>query len=77
MNCKVCDRNAYDGDFCPSHLKAYKNIVLEYNVWREALRISWKDYLREIEKNSVTGEWAKEVAQYLIKKEETKDVKKS
>ncbi len=46
-------------------------------LWREALRISWKDYLREIEKNSVTGEWAKEVAQYLIGKEETKDVKES
>jgi len=58
-------------------LKAYKNILLKYDLWREASLISWKDYLRKIEKNSVTGEWAKEVAQYLIKKEETNNVKKS
>jgi hypothetical protein len=44
-------------------LKAYENIVKEYAFWRKGLKISWKEYLSEIEKNSLTGEWAKEVAE--------------
>jgi hypothetical protein len=51
------------------HLKAYENIVEKYPVWRKALKISWKEYLSEIEQNSLTGEWAKEVANYLINNE--------
>jgi hypothetical protein len=43
-------------------LKAYENIVEKYVVWRKALKISWEAYLSEIEKNSLTGNWAKEVA---------------
>jgi len=58
-------------------LKAYENIVKEYDFWRKGLKISWKEYLSEIEKNSLTGEWAKEVAEYLISNEEVKNVKKS
>jgi hypothetical protein len=52
------------------HLKAYENIVEKYDFWRKALKISWKEYLSEIEQNSLTGEWAKEVANYLISNEE-------
>jgi len=58
-------------------LKAYENIVKEYDFWRKGLKISWKEYLSEIEENSLTGEWAKEVAKYLINNEEVKNVKKS
>jgi len=49
-------------------MKAYENIVKKYDVWKRALKISWKEYLSEVAKNSLTGEWAKEVAEYLIKK---------
>jgi hypothetical protein len=58
-------------------LKAYENIVEKYAFWRKGLKISWKEYLSEIEKNSLTGEWAKEVAKHLINNEEVKNVKKS
>jgi hypothetical protein len=49
----------------------------KYGFWRNAQGISWKEYLREIEQNPLTGEWAKEVANYLINSEETKSVKES
>ena len=59
------------------HLKAYENIVNKYDFWRKALKISWEAYLSEIEKNSLTGDCAKEVAQYLISNEEETNVKES
>ncbi len=70
MQCKACSRAAGERDFCPLHLKAYKNIVEKYAIWRKALNIPWEEYLREIEKHSLTGEWAKEVAKCLMNKEE-------
>ena len=72
MNCNACNREAGEREFCPFHLKAYENIVKNYDYWRKGLKISWKEYLSEIEKNSLTGEWTREVAKYLIKKEEAK-----
>jgi hypothetical protein len=77
LNCKACNREAGKRDFCPSHLKAYENIVGKYDFWRKALKISWKEYLSEIEKNPLTGEWAKEVVEYLISNEEVKNVTES
>jgi hypothetical protein len=59
------------------HEKAHKKILQAYAFWRKGLKISWEDYLRRIRENSLTGAWAKEVADYLISKEERKHVKKS
>ena len=69
MKCKICGKEAGETDFCLLHLKAYENIVKKYEFWRKALQISWKEYLSEIQQNSLTGEWAKEVANYLINNE--------
>ena len=77
MKCKTCDREAAERDFCLVHLKAYENLVEKYDCWRKALKISWKEYLSEIEQNPLTGEWAKEVANYLISNEETRNVEES
>jgi hypothetical protein len=51
--------------------------VEKYGLWRKAQGISWKEYLSEIQQNSLTGEWAKEVANYLINSEEPRSVKES
>lgn len=67
MKCVVCGRDAGEKGYCELHLKAYENIVKNYDVWKKALEISWKGYLSEVVKNPLTGEWAKEVAEYLIK----------
>jgi hypothetical protein len=47
-------------------VKAHKNITVRYEQWKAALNISWKEYLSEIAKNPLAGEWVKEVAQHLI-----------
>jgi hypothetical protein len=62
---------------CSFHSAACKKLIQQYEALRTALGISWKDYLREIEMNSVTGDWARDVANYLSKKEDTKDVGKN
>jgi hypothetical protein len=43
----------------------------KYELWKKALEISWKEYLSEIVKNPLTGEWAKEAAEYLSKSGES------
>ncbi len=58
-------------------MKAYENIAKKYAFWRKALKTSWKEYLSEIKQNSLTGEWAKEVANYLVNNEGTRSVKES
>jgi hypothetical protein len=47
----------------------------KYDCWRKALKTSWREYLSEIERNPLTGEWTKQVASYLINSEETENVK--
>ena len=69
MKCKICLRDAQADGFCVLHLMAYRNIVDKFNVWKEASDVVWSQYLSEIQKNSLTGEWAKEVIMYLIKEE--------
>jgi hypothetical protein len=66
--CKACNREAAEeeGNYCELHAKAYKSLVLKYDKWNRALDICWKDYLREIIKNPLTGVWAKEVAQLIL-----------
>ena len=55
-------------------MKAYESIVKKYETWKRALKICWKEYLSEVAKNPLTGEWAKEVAKYLIKSGEKQNV---
>jgi len=40
--------------------------VVGFGVWRKALEVSGVEYLSEIEQNSLTGDCAKEVANYLV-----------
>ncbi|MEM3765464.1 MAG: hypothetical protein QXU46_00370 [Candidatus Bathyarchaeia archaeon] len=67
MKCAVCNREAVKNGYCELHARAYQSIMKKYEVWKKALEISWKEYLSEIVKNPFTGEWAKEMAEHLIK----------
>ena len=67
MKCVVCEREANKNGYCELHAKAHESVVKKYEAWKEALDISWKEYLSEIAENPLTGEWAKEVAEYLTK----------
>ena len=71
LNCKLCQREAKEKDFCTLHLKAYKNLLEKYIFWSKADNISWKEYLSQIAESPLAGNWVKEVAKYLIENEET------
>ena len=75
MKCEICSREAGGKEYCELHARAYENLVRKHGYWEKALGTSWKDYLREIAKNPLTGEWAREVAQYLIEVEDKTSVK--
>ena len=64
--CKACNREAEEGNYCELHAKAHESLVLNYGKWKRALGISWKNYLNEIIKNPSTGFWVKEVAQLML-----------
>jgi len=65
MKCRICNREAVE-KYCELHEKAYRSIVQNYDDWKRAMDISWKEYLNEVLKNPYTGSWAKEVAENLI-----------
>jgi len=70
LKCKICNREAQDKGYCYLHSKVYLNIIEKFSVWQKASDVSWREYLLQIQKNSLTGLWAKEVAKYLIEEEE-------
>jgi len=74
LKCVICSRETDKKSYCELHAKAYENINKKYDEWKKALEISWKEYLSEIVKNPLTGEWAKEVAEHLIKSGEKQSV---
>ncbi len=65
--CPICNRKTEGDPLCPYHQRAYLNLRERYDRWREAMEIGWEDYLREVAENPNTGEWAREVAQHLLK----------
>ena len=65
MKCAICKRKAIRNIYCELHAKAHESVVKKYEGWKKALNIPWKEYLSEIAENPLTGEWAKEVAEYL------------
>ena len=66
MKCKVCGREAEENGFCVLHLRAYQNVLEKFDVWKKASGTVWMEYLVEIQKNSLTGVWAKDVVKQLI-----------
>jgi len=66
VTCIVCGREA-SKKYCGVHEKAYRNVVLNFGDWQQALGVSWKEYLKAVVENSYTGTWAKEVAEHLLK----------
>jgi hypothetical protein len=74
LKCKLCDRKAIENGYCKLHKKAYESVATKYDFWRKALGITWKEYLSEIAKNPLTGQWTKEVAQQLVNVGEKENV---
>jgi len=70
--CAVCGRGAagsYGGvSMCSVHGLAYENIARAYRSWREGAGVGFEDYLRELLRLRSVGRYAREVAEYLIKR---------
>ena len=75
LQCPICGRKADEQDYYKLHARVRTIIIRKYDRWRKAKEISWKEYLSEIAKNPLSGEWPREVAQHLIEKENQKNVK--
>jgi len=67
LKCGICGREATNSGYCVLHEKARQSVAERYERWREALRLTWRDYLNEIIKNPATGAKAREVAETLLK----------
>ena len=77
MKCPLCDRIVDKKDYCTLHSQAYRNLVKKFESWRKARKISWQEYLNEIAENQFTGEWAKEMAEHLMRLGEKESVAES
>lgn len=65
MKCSVCGRDATH-KLCPFHAEAKEKVVAAYPLWVRAYgRIEWKDYLDTVKRNPQTGQWAKEITEFL------------
>lgn len=72
VQCKVCQTTIEKGEFCDAHLIAKKNLEDRYEDWVKAYgKLSRKEYLTIMvnDQDIPIGEWAREVADYLLKKE--------
>jgi len=66
MKCPICGREAKDLDLCDYHSAAKARVQASYPLWVKAYgRIEWKDYLDNVKRNVQTGQWAKEIAEFL------------
>lgn len=66
MKCRLCAREAVT-DLCRYHHESRGKVESSYALWTLAYgKISLKEYLDRIIKNSETGQWAKEAAELLV-----------
>ena len=65
MKCPICGRKAAE-ELCPYHMEARERVRSAYPLWvRGYGRIEWKDYLDSVKRNAQTGQWAREIAEFL------------
>lgn len=66
--CDLCFRLRVEGGrLCRYHQLAYDKLKEAFNTWKEALGIDWRGFLEEVLKLPELGEWAREVAENLLK----------
>jgi hypothetical protein len=65
MKCVVCDREGIS-DLCAYHAAAKEKVEAAYPLWVKAYgKVEWKAYLDNVKRNVQTGQWAKEIAEFL------------
>ena len=65
MKCLVCRREG-EADLCRHHKAAKERVQATYPLWVEAYgEMGWEAYLDNVKRNVQTGQWAKEIAEFL------------
>jgi hypothetical protein len=65
MKCQICGREAAE-TLCQYHLSSKARVEEAYPLWVKAYgRMEWKEYLDNVKRNVQTGQWAKEIAEFL------------
>ena len=65
VKCKLCGREGA-GELCTYHEEARAGVKAAYPRWVRAYgTIEWNDYLDNVKRNVQTGQWAKEIAEFL------------
>jgi len=67
MTCPICSRGTQES-YCDFHRMAHDNLTKAYVEWRDAMNITWEEYLKIVADNPNTGQWAIEVARDLLGK---------
>lgn len=63
--CVVCGAIA-EGELCFRHERALRELRDKYPAWRAAFNYTVREYLEAVVKRKETGEWAKELARYIL-----------
>jgi hypothetical protein len=65
VKCRLCGRDAVR-ELCSYHEAAKERVQEAYPLWVRAYGgIDWKDYLDSVKRNPQTGQWVKEIAEFL------------
>lgn len=65
MRCPICGRES-TGDLCTYHAAAKERLQAAYPLWVKAYGdVGWKKYLDNVKRNVQTGQWVKEIAEFL------------
>jgi len=65
MKCPVCGREAVT-DLCRYHVEAKGKVEVAYPHWVKAYgNMGWEDFLDNVKRNPQSGQWVKEIAEFL------------
>lgn len=67
--CVICPRPRMEGSqLCRYHQQAHDRLMKAFISWRAALEVDWRGFLEEVLKLPELGEWAKDVAENLLRR---------
>ena len=65
MKCRICGLEGTT-DVCLRHQRAKEAVEAAYPRWTKAYGgMDWKVYLDNVKRNPQTGQWAREIAEFL------------
>jgi hypothetical protein len=60
-----------EGLFCENHQIAHSKLKHGFESWKEAIALSWEDYLLQVYEIDGLGKWVQEIIDYIMSQEST------